>query len=319
VRLNWRELLGLAVAVPLALRQGAAFAARPLIGLVTCDTEARIAVVDLAAGRVLRSIPVLPGPRSIELVGDGQALVCHTTVGAVTILDGRKGSVQHVLRGFAEPRYAVRHPDGRHAFVTDSGHEFVAAVDLARGRVLGFVQLRGWARHLSLSPDARTLWVGLGNAAEHVSIVDVSDPVRPRLVRNVSPPFLAHDVGFFPGGRHVWVTAGEAGATGLYDSDGRLRVKLPADPGPQHVTFGNGVAYVTSGTAGTLRVQSLGDGRVLRQTQVPVGSYNVQSGSAGLVLTPSIDRGTLCVLNARGEALHEVQVASSSHDACFVV
>jgi hypothetical protein len=36
------------------------------------------------------------------------------------------------------------------------------------------------------------------------------------------------------------------------------------------------------------------------------------------VLTPSLDRGTLCVMDARGGLLHEVHVASSSHDACFI-
>jgi hypothetical protein len=134
----------------------------------------------------------------------------------------------------------------------------------------------------------------------------------------VLPPFRAHDVGFSPDGEHVWVTAGEAGAMAVYSARGTLRRTLAADAGPQHVTFGAEVAYVTSGAAGTFRVQSLSDGSVLRETSVPVGSYNVQSGPGGRVITPSLDRGTLCVLGAGGRLLHEVRVASSSHDACFV-
>jgi len=93
---------------------------------------------------------------------------------------------------------------------------------------------------------------------------------------------------------------------------------LAADAAPQHVTFGDGVAYVTSGASGTLHVHSLRDGRVLHTTPIPVGSFNVQRGTWGRVLTPSLDRGTLCVMNAHGALLHEVQVAPSSHDACFV-
>jgi hypothetical protein len=313
-----REFLAFAAAVPFAARPPAALAAAGPTALVTCDTESRIAAVDLASGEVTGSIPVLPGPRSLERVGNGLALACHTVVGALTILDGRARAVRHVLHGFPEPRYTARHPDGVHAFVTDSGSELVASVDVVRGRVLGHAKLRGWARHISLSPDARTLWVGMGNLAPHVSIVDVSDPVRPRLVRDMTPPFLAHDVGFFPDGRHVWVTAGAAGETAVYTSGGRLRYRLPADPGPQHVTYGRNVAYVTSGDAGTFRVHSLAGGRVLRETPVPVGSYNVQSGPGGLVLTPSLDTGTLAVLDAAGRLLREVKVSASSHDACFV-
>ena len=53
-------------------------------------------------------------------------------------------------------------------------------------------------------------------------------------------------------------------------------------------------------------------------TPVPVGSYNVQQGW-GMVLTPSLERGTLCVLRRSGRIAHQLRVARSSHDACFVV
>jgi DNA-binding beta-propeller fold protein YncE len=315
---NRREFLALAAAAPFAVRSGAAFAMPAPLALVTCDTEARVAVVDVAAGRVVRSIPVSPDPRSVERLGSGDALVCHTNVGALTIIDGRSLRVRHVLHDFVQPRYTAAHPDGRHAFVTDSGSEEVVAVEVSTGRSLGRLHLGGWARHLTLDPSARTLWVGLGNVAAHLAVVDVSDPARPKFARTVTPPFLAHDVGFLPGGTHVWVTSGDAGKMAVYHASGEARLLLSADAAPQHVTFGAGVAYVTSGSAGTFRVLSLRDGRVLRTTPIPVGSYNVQRGTGGRVLTPSLDRGTLCVLNAQGALLHEVHVASSSHDACFI-
>jgi hypothetical protein len=84
------------------------------------------------------------------------------------------------------------------------------------------------------------------------------------------------------------------------------------------VTFLGGNAYVASGDDGTLRVQSLRDGRVLHTTSVPVGSYNVQEGW-GWIMTPSLERGTFCVLDARGRLRHRARVAASSHDACFVM
>jgi len=91
---------------------------------------------------------------------------------------------------------------------------------------------------------------------------------------------------------------------------------LAADAAPQHVTFGRGVAYVTSGAAGTLRVQSLRDARTLRSTRIPIGSYNVQCGW-GRVITPSLSRGTLSILDAKGALLATVRVSRSCHDACF--
>jgi DNA-binding beta-propeller fold protein YncE len=316
--MNRREFLALAAAAPFAVRSGAAFAMPAPLALVTCDTEARVAVVNVATGRIVRSIPVLPDPRSVERVGAGDALVCHTNVGALSIIDGRSLRVRHVLHDFVEPRYTAAHPDRRHAFVTDSGSKEVVAVDVLTGRSLGRLRLSGWARHLTLDPAGRTLWVGLGNVAAHVAVVDVSDPARPKFARRVTPPFLAHDVGFLPDGDHVWVTSGDEGKTAIYQADGEAHLLLSADAAPQHVTFGAGVAYVTSGTSGTFRVHSLRDGRALSTTPVPIGSYNVQFGAGGRVLTPSLNRGTLCVMDGRGRLLHEVHVAPSSHDACFV-
>jgi hypothetical protein len=299
VRVDRREFVLLAASAPFGLR--AALAHAPS-ALVTCDAEERLAVVDLGSFRAVRSIATLPDPRAIELVGS-RAVVCHTAIGAVSIVDGRR--VLHVLRGFVEPRYTAAHPDGVHAFVTDSGRSGVVLVDVLRGRVLGRVALPGWARHLTISPRGERLWVGLGSASQHVAVVDTA-PFRH--VSNLTPGFNAHDVGHAPDGR-LWVTSGDARTLALGGA------RQPADLAPQHVTFGPGRAYVTSGDSGTLHVQTL-DGRVLRTTPVPVGSYNVQFGH-GRVISASLGRGTLAILDAHGALVEVVQVAGSCHDACF--
>ena len=308
--MNRREFLAAAAAVPFSLRVGIA---GPL-ALVTADTEAAVVVVDPYAGRVLRRVATRPDPRSIERVGE-TAVVAHTAIGEVTLL--RRFQVAHVLGGFDEPRYTAGAPDGRHAFVSDSGRRDVAVVDVMRGAVLARLRLGEWPRHLSIDESGRTLWVSLGNEAQHIAVVDVTRPAAPRLVRRIRPPFLAHDVGFVPGTRHVWVTSGDRGALAIYDArNGHVLRRLPAGSPPQHVTFRGGNAYVTSGDDGTVHVQSLEDGRVLATAAIPVGSYNVQAGGAR-ILTPSLERGTLSVLDARGRLLRRIEVARSSHDACF--
>lgn len=298
--MNRREFVAFAAAAPLTLRT--ALGAPMPSALVTCDAESRLAVVDLGSFKVLRSIATLPDPRSIEVVGS-RAVVCHTAVGALSVVEGDR--VARVVRGLAEPRYVAAHPDGRHAFVTDSVRSGVVAVDVVRGLVLSRVRLPGWARHITIDPQGRRLWVALGSSAEEVAVVDTAAMRRVALQRH---GFGAHDVGRAPDGR-LWVTAGTARrlALGAAVQD--------ADPAPQHVTFGSGRAFVTSGDAGMLRVLTL-DGQLLRSTPVPVGSYNVQYG-AGRVITASLGGGTLTILNARGALLARVRVASSSHDACF--
>jgi DNA-binding beta-propeller fold protein YncE len=297
---NRREFLAAAAAAPFAVRAGALPGP---VALVTCDAESRLSVVDLRTLRVAGSIATLGDPRSIERVGD-VAVVCHTAEGALSIVDRTR--VRHVVRGFVEPRYTAAHPDGVHAFVTDSGRSSVVIVDTRRGTVVDRVRLPGWARHLTISRDGSRVWAGLGSASEHVAVV-ATEPLRH--VGNLTPGFLAHDVGLAPDGQ-LWITSGSARvlASGVR--------RHAADLAPQHVTFGNGRVFVTSGDSGTLHVQAH-DGRVLSRASVPVGSYNVQF-AANRVITPSLLHGTLAVFDALGRPLRTLHVAGSCHDACVL-
>ena len=105
------------------------------MALVTADLESRLVAVDLPGGSVRGYVPTVPFPRSIEPVGS-TAVVAHSDIGAVTIVNGPTLSVTRVLRDFAEPRYTAGHPDGRHAYVTDAGRGEVVALDLVSARIL---------------------------------------------------------------------------------------------------------------------------------------------------------------------------------------
>ena len=311
-----RAFLATAAGLAVAPRALAATAARRQVALVTADLEARLVAVDLASGRIRRYVGTLPQPRSIETVGD-RAVVAHSEIGAISIIRAKPLGVEHVVQGFGEPRYTAAHPDGRHAYVSDAGRGEVIALDVIRGRVLSRVHVGELARHLSIDPAARRLWVALGAKAALVAVADLANRDRPRLVRLIRPPFLAHDVAFTPDGKRVWVSSGDQNQLALYDRrTGRVLVRPPADLPPQHITFRGDRAFVTSGDSGTLRVYDR-DGRERRLTAVPKGSYNVQQAD-GWVVTPGLGEGSLCILDAHGRLLHRRQVARSSHDACIV-
>jgi hypothetical protein len=136
-------------------------------------------------------------------------------------------------------------------------------------------------------------------------------------VRRFRPPFLAHDVGFAPDGRHAWVSASDGLRLAVYRADTARLLAMPyADFAPQHVTFAAGLAYVTSGWSGTLRVYRV-DGVSLSRSVVPTGSYNVQA-DLGWVVTPALGRGYLTVADERGKVRRSEKIARSSHDACIV-
>lgn len=302
------------------------------VALVTADLEEHVAAVELASGRVVSRIRTLAGPRAVEAAGFSRAIVCHTTEGAVTILDSARLEVVRVLRGFSQPRYAAARPFPAGArgsprpvaYVTDSGGGELVTLDLARGRVVHRTELGGPARHLSIHHDASAIWVALGNKAEQLAIVDTREPLAPRLAATIEPPYLAHDVVLSPDGRQAWVTAGEEHLVGIYDVATRtLRRRLPADAAPQHVAFSHesGRPYLASGDAGTLRTYTTTGTTLLRTTRIPAGSYNLAPSNGGVprVFTPSLSQGTLTVLDASGRVLHETRVAASAHDTAFAV
>jgi DNA-binding beta-propeller fold protein YncE len=314
-----REFLA-GAAAPLVLGVAPAFA-RPSGGtplaLVTADLESSIVAVDLGSGTVHRRLSTAADPRSIESIGVVGALVAHTAGGRLTLVDSEL-RVHPITGAFGAPRYSAISPDRRLAYVTDSSRGEIAVVELSGRRVVGRVRVGGPCRHLGLDRAGVRLWTALGNKAERLAVLSLVDPRRPRLVGTIQPPFLAHDVGFTPGGHRVWVTSGDRGRIAIYEAvSGKLVRTLGADAPPQHVTFIGDRAFVTSGDDAVLRVHAL-DGRLLRSAPVPAGSYNVQQGWRW-VLTPSLSQGTLCAFSARGAQLHELQVARSSHDACFIV
>ena len=280
---------------------------RPL-ALATADTESHVAVVSPASGRIVQRLRTIEGPRSIQGRAGDLAVCAHTQLGKVSLIEraGDRIRVRRVLGGFSEPRYTVL--AGRFAFVTDSGTGEVVTIDLDRGRVLHRAPVGALARHVTRRGS--TLWVALGSSADRLVAVDVSNPLRPDVIRRIAPRFLAHDVAVSPDGR-LWITAGRERRIALHGG-----AELQADAAPQHVTFGPGRAYVASGDGGSVRVHAL-DGRLLHSVRVPQGSYNVQRAGQ-LVLTPSLGAGTLTLLDARGRVLREVRIAAAAHDACVV-
>ena len=324
-----REFL-VAAAAPLVAgaapeRLLAAVAGGGVVALVTADLESHLVAVDTSSGRIVKRIPVAPGPRSIERHDSGRVLVAHTAFGRVSVLDAASLTVVGQVSGLGEPRYAAMHPTERLAYVSDSKRNAVAVIDLAGLRIVGRALVPGPARHLSLSADGLRLWVALGPKATHVAILDLSAPRSPRLVRTIQPPFLAHDVVWAPGDEHVWVTSGSRSEIAVYARKGRAPLKrLPAGSAPQHVAFLGSRAYVASGEDGSVRVHRLDGSVVRRDVTVPTGSYNISFSGPNETfakpagVTPSLDRGTVCLLSRAGAVRHVRRVARSAHDACIV-
>jgi streptogramin lyase len=314
-----RKLTALLVAVA-ALGGGAARGGGSPVALVTAETQNRLLAIELPSGHVLKRLPMPADPENVAVVGAHYAVVVSPRAGAVTVVSTPPLRVVRVLRGFTSPHIVAATADFRGAYVTDDGSGRLAVIRLSgRPRVVRSVFVGAGAHHMTVSPSGNELWVALGERARTIVVLDVSDPLRPKVVSRFDPGFAAHDVAFSSDFR-VWVTAADRRAVTVFDSRTRRPVaRIPAGAPPQHVAFGpiRG-AFVTSGYGGTLEIVNRFSGRVLRTVQVPYGSFNVATFGS-FVVTSSLLRGTVTELTDEGHVWMKRRFAPAARAVAVAV
>ena len=143
------------------------------VALVTADTESHVVVVDLLTGIVAQADPDAAGAAQHRAGRRDVAVVAHTAVGAVSIVARARGAprARRLRRAALHGGGARRPARVRHRLRQRGARDRRRR---ARRRSSARLKLRLWPRHLSLSRDGRTLWVGLGTASPELAVVDVS-------------------------------------------------------------------------------------------------------------------------------------------------
>ena len=274
------------------------------VALVTCDAESRLAVVDLRTLRIVGSIATLADPRSVERVGDVCARLPHRGRRAVdrrplaraprrarlrrAAVHGRasrrRSRVRHRLG--AKRRRDRRHPSRRRGRPRAAAGLGAPPDDLARrlaalGRARLRVRARRRRRRRRRSATSRDL-----------------DARVPRARRRARAGRPAVD--------HVGQRAACSRSASRTHS---------ADRAPQHVTFGNGRAFVTSGDSGNAARPGARRPRALaRAVSDRVVQRAVRRGPRDHAVAVARDaRGARRARDGRSRTLH---VAGSCHDAC---
>src|SRR5262249_21809138 len=287
-----------------------------IIALVTSETTNQLMAVDMPSGRIVKRLRVPADPQNVAVCGRTAAVV-SVRAGTVTLVDTPTLRVRRALRGFASPHIPACSPDGRYVYVTDDARGQVAVI---RGRVIRKLFVGFGAHHIAVSPDRRRLWIALGERARSISVVDTTDPARPRLIGHVEPRGLAHDLAFGPDGRRVWLTYDVGSTVRIFDASTQRPLKaLAGGAPPQHIAFDPvGHADVTSGDDGTLRIVSLRTARQIRTVRLPPGSFNVATFGS-VIVTSSLTDGTLTELSDSGRVLLSERVAPSARDVAIAV
>jgi DNA-binding beta-propeller fold protein YncE len=292
--------------------------AAPPQALVTDETQNRLVVVDLPSGRIARSLPLPPDPEDIATIGNGGVvIVVSSRAGKVTALSRNTLRPIKTFGGFEEPHIAAISPGGQYAYITDDARGTVTVIRLSDMKVTSTVTVGAGAHHLSFSPDQRRAWVGLGESATQISILDTTEIGHPKLIGRFDPGFAAHDVSFVPSGRAVLVSSSVGPDVTAFDpSSRRVLFRVPVGRPPQHIAFAGRYAYLTSGYGSSIERVDADTGRVIAKAQAPYGSFELAAAD-GFVTVASLLRGTLAIYTPALKRLRVAKVAPATREVAI--
>jgi len=153
--------------------------------LYVSDKTARcLTVLDAAAGKPIRSIPLPGEPHGLALTGDGKTLyVAERKANAVARIDTAQGAVTGRIAVGAWPVAVALAPQGKRLYTCNRGDRSVSVVDLAAGKEVKRIGLVREPDFAAVTPDgarvvvANMLPAGAGTdptLAAEVSILDAA-------------------------------------------------------------------------------------------------------------------------------------------------
>ena len=165
-----------------------------------------LSIIDRAAGRTIRTIPLGRYPRGIAVAPDSQtayiAVMGTTNIAAVNLRDFEVSWMNGVGSG---PRHVVLSPDGRYLYATLNGAGSIAKIDLATRTVVGRVHTGSEPRSMAISGDGTALYV-VNYASDTMTKLRASDL---SLLQTIATPHHPIGITYNRTTRDVWVSCYE--------------------------------------------------------------------------------------------------------------
>lgn len=239
-----------------------------------------IAVVDVASGKVTRTLRAGTDPETFTLSPDGRTLyVSNEDEGAVSAVsaDGRRPIVTTKVGD--EPEGAAVTPDGQRLFVACEGSDHVAMLDARTLRLTGTIPFEGRPRGLLMSADGATVFAAIESAGKLAAISTADGKVR-FLLDLAAGDDMIKPMGMVeaPDG-HLFVTTGRGGAVIEIDPRAGTIVRritgVGARPWGIGITADGRELVTANGSSNDVSVIDRASGQVLHRTAVAGGPWGI--------------------------------------------
>ncbi|MBM3527364.1 MAG: YncE family protein [Alphaproteobacteria bacterium] len=270
------------------------------------ETGNSISAIDLASGRVT-TVPLTISPHNAQITADGARLLAvgepaavmhghsqpsaghaaQEREGLLVVLDSRAlgGKPLATIRVGGHPAHVVADRAGRRAFVTLSGDNRVAEVDLARRTVMRTVATDRYPHGLRLSPDDRELYVANVEGGS-VSVIDTGTLKEAARIPVGKAPV---QVGFTPDGSRVYVSLRDENSVAVINTARRsvtekIRVgdgpiQVHATPDGRHIYVANQGSEAAPGD--TVSIIEVATGQVTHTVRTGKGAHGVAVSDNG--------------------------------------
>ena len=125
------------------------------------EDAGQVAVLDVAAGKVTRTIPCPPKPTGLVLSPSGEKLIvtCAAPTGSVALVDLASGKVTATVPAGHGARAPAISPDGKRLYVCNQFDNDVSVIDLATGKQIVRVPAVREPFDAAVTPDGKTVFV----------------------------------------------------------------------------------------------------------------------------------------------------------------
>jgi len=257
---------------------------------VSSDGASTVSVIDTQTDKVVRSIEVGTNPHGLAITPDGrQVLVGAFGTNQVLLIDTRTDQIVQRLP-VPMPHNSALSPDGHMAYVgsQQQGATAVVILDLVQGTQVGTIPLEKTPRGLTLSPDAKQLYVTVAG----VDAVQVVDLAGQRVVGQIPVGASPHIVLMLPNGSAGLVVSQGPGTLEFFDPARHTvsrTVRVGTNPHWLAVSSDGRAAYVSNEGSQDVSVVDVASGTVTASVQVGNAPRKivVQPGPVGQGTTPA--------------------------------
>lgn len=195
-----------------------------------------VAVIDTGTNRVLKTIPVPPGPEGVVASPDGTRIFASSAgASTVSVISTATDRVVSTIDVGSMPHGLAITRDGRHLLVAVFGTSRVAVIDTVRNQVIAQIPV-GNPHSIAISPDGRTAYVAAQQpGATGLAVLDLAAWRQAGMVPLTKTPRAAN---FSPDGIAVYFTLAGVNAVQVLDpKTNEIVAQIPTGVSPHLPIF----------------------------------------------------------------------------------